>query len=116
MKYFVDFHSSKVQIETGLMHSWELNGTRWYPEYSQELGRPTSPSGAGARVKGKRWKYTRSFESGTMVKVDVATRVEWWRYIYNIYYNILFYLFIYTFTYVSTCVLFEHWNTAKTLY
>ena len=55
--------------------SWELNGTRWWPEYARELGRPTSPGGAGARVKGKRWKYERSFESGTMIKVDVATRV-----------------------------------------
>jgi hypothetical protein len=38
-----------------------------------QLGEPTSPP--NTRVPGKRWKYTRSFSSGTTVYVDVATRV-----------------------------------------
>lgn len=52
---------------------WELPGTRWWPEYDQKLGFPTSPP--NMRLPGKRWKYARNFSSGTTVYVDVATRV-----------------------------------------
>lgn len=52
---------------------WELPGTRWWPDYDRKLGDPTSPP--NTRLPGKRWKYSRSFSSGTTVYVDVATRV-----------------------------------------
>ena len=53
--------------------SWELSGTKWWPELDKPLGHPTSPP--NTRVPGKRWKYQRNFSSGTTVFVDVATRV-----------------------------------------
>lgn len=52
---------------------WELAGTAWWPEYDYPLGHPTSPP--NTKVPGKRWKYSRTFSSGTTVYVDVATRV-----------------------------------------
>ena len=52
---------------------WELAGTKWWKEYDEKLGYPTSP--ANTLVSGKRWKYERHFSSGTSVYVDVATRV-----------------------------------------
>ena len=52
---------------------WTLAGTRWWPEYSRPLGAPTSPP--NTKIPGKRWKYKRSFSSGTTVYVDLATRV-----------------------------------------
>jgi hypothetical protein len=52
---------------------WELAGTGWWPEYDRPLGSPTSPP--NTRLPGKRWKYSRAFDSGTTVYVDVATRV-----------------------------------------
>jgi len=52
---------------------WELSGTQWWPEYDLPLGNPTSPP--NTKLPGKRWKYHRSFSSGTTIYVDVATRV-----------------------------------------
>jgi len=51
---------------------WDLDGVSWIPEYDLPLGRPTSP--ANTCVPGEKWKYVRTFESGTRVYVDLSTR------------------------------------------
>jgi len=57
---------------------WSIKGTAWWPEYDRRLGRATSPP--NTRLPGEKWKYTRTFSSGTTVYVDLMTRVaviEW---------------------------------------
>lgn len=57
---------------------WDLDGVSWWPEYDLPLGRPTSP--ANNLDPGEKWKYSRTFESGTEVHVDISTRevsIEW---------------------------------------
>ena len=51
---------------------WSMGGTAWWPEYDKPLGKPTSPP--NTKVPGEKWKYTRSFSSGTTVTVDLLTR------------------------------------------
>jgi hypothetical protein len=51
--------------------AWSLAGTRWWPEYDLPLGQPLDPPMMAAG-DGNPMSYTRRFESGTAVKVDLV--------------------------------------------
>ena len=54
----------------GYSQGWYYSGTRWHDQYDKNLGAPRGPASRGAGEANMTW--TRAFESGTTVEIDVA--------------------------------------------
>ncbi len=62
----------------GYSNGWYYNGTEWHSEYDLPLGPPTGDAIQGTGASNMTW--TRSFTSGTTVKVNVAehtAEIKW---------------------------------------
>ena len=53
----------------GYSQGWYYSGTRWHEQYDRSLGAPLGPAKRGTGEANMTW--TREFESGTSVELDI---------------------------------------------